>query len=198
MISGYRRRQYILVFWLLYSTGMRVGEVCSIKKDSIDLDAGAIAVRHAKNDKDRRVFLCQSVVCLLRDYCDAMSNEVFWGKGDHLFAQPNGQRLKEDVFYTFFRRCLWDAGISHGGRGKGPRVHDIRFTFACHKLSQWVREGADLNALLPYLATYMGHADTRCTEYYLRLTAEMYPNITASVEESCGWMIPEGAADGWG
>lgn len=92
--------------------------------------------------------------------------------------------------YGFFRQALWNAGISHGGRGKGPRVHDLRFTFACHRLRAWVREGADVNALMPVLATYMGHADTRCTEYYLRLTAELHLGMVAQVERECGWVVP--------
>jgi integrase len=196
MIRDFRRAQYVLAFWLLYSTGMRVGEVCNLKKCDVDLDEGMITVRHAKNDKDRKVPVCASVLKRLRNYWDKMSLEAFWSKGISLFAQPGGGALTQRSVYTFFRQCLWAAKISHGGKGKGPRVHDIRFTYSCHKLREWVRSGADINALLPYLATYMGHADTRCTEYYLRLTADLYPTITAMVEVSCSWMIPEGSLDG--
>lgn len=50
------------------------------------------------------------------------------------------------------------------------------------RLRNWVKEGQDINALMPYLCAYMGHSDTRCTEYYLRLTAELYPEIVAKCE----------------
>lgn len=62
--------------------------------------------------------------------------------------------------------------------------------FACHRLRGWVEAGDDVNALMPYLAAYMGHADTRCTEYYLRLTAELFPGMVAQVERECGWVVP--------
>ena len=51
-------------------------------------------------------------------------------------------------------------------------------------------EGADVNAMMPVLAAYMGHADIRCTEYYLRLTAETCPGMVAQVERECGWVVP--------
>jgi integrase len=195
MIKDFRRAQYVLIFRLLYSTGMRIGEVCGLKKCEVDLDDGMITVRHAKNDKDRKVPVCDSVLELLRSYWNTMSLEGFWGRSEFLFAQPGGGILSQGVVYTFFRQCLRAVGISHGGRGKGPRVHDLRFTYSCHKLREWVQSGTDINAMLPYLATYMGHADTRCTEYYLRLTADLYPNITALVEESSSWMIPQEYSD---
>ncbi|MBR3384496.1 MAG: hypothetical protein IKG69_04725 [Atopobiaceae bacterium] len=47
-----------------------------------------------------------------------------------------------------------------------------------------------MNVLMPVLAAYMGHADTRCTEYYLRLTAELYPGMVEQVERECGWVEP--------
>ena len=108
----------------------------------------------------------------------------------HIWSLTEGRPLTVRYMYGFFREALWGAGISHGGRGKGPRVHDLRFTFACHRLRSWVAEGADVNALMPVLAAYMGHADTRCTEYYLRLTAELYPGMVEQVERECGWVVP--------
>lgn len=52
-----------------------------------------------------------------------------------------------------------------------------------HRLRDWVIDGRDISALFPYLCAYMGHADTRCTEYYLRLTAELYPDIVIKSEK---------------
>ena len=83
------------------------------------------------------------------------------------------------------------AGISHGGRGHGPRVHDLRHTYAVHVLRKWVRGGVDLTTALPYLSAYMGHSGIRSSQYYLRLTAELYPDITCALEQEFGWMIPE-------
>lgn len=186
-----RYAQYALALRLLYATGMRVGEACALRKGDVDLESGVIVVRHGKNDKDRYVPLHPSMTSRLSSFAASASIENSRYSGHESFwSLPEGAPLNQRAIYSFFRKALWKAGISHGGRGKGPRVHDLRFTFACHRLRDWVRQGADINALLPVLAAYMGHADTRCTEYYLRLTAELFPNLVASVERLCGWMVP--------
>ena len=186
-----QRAQASLVLRLLYSTGMRCGEACGLAKGDVDLEANVLAVRHAKNDKDRLVPIHASVSGRMRAFESAAAlAHPQYGSHDGFWSLPEGRPLTVRYVYGFFRDALWGAGISHGGRGKGPRVHDLRFTFACHRLRAWVAEGADVNALMPVLAAYMGHADTRCTEYYLRLTAELYPGMVERVERECGWVVP--------
>lgn len=186
-----QRAQMGLVLRLLYSSGLRVGEACGLRKEDVDLNSGVLTVRHAKNDKDRTVPMHPAMAERMRAFSQAAQLEHPQYPGHGLFwSLPEGRPLSTRSVYGFFRDALWRAGISHGGRGKGPRVHDLRFTFACHRLRGWVDAGDDVNALMPYLATYMGHADTRCTEYYLRLTAEQFPGMVAQVERECGWVIP--------
>ena len=180
-----------LILRLLYSSGLRSGEACGLRKEDVDLGAGVLTVRHAKNDKDRTVPMHPAMTERMRVFSHAAQlghpqyadHRLFW-------SLPEGRPIGTRSVYGFFRDALWKAGISHGGRGKGPRVHDLRFTFACHRLRRWVESGDDVNALMPYLATYMGHSDTRCTEYYLRLTAEQFPGMIAQVERECGWVVP--------
>ena len=86
---------------------------------------------------------------------------------------------------------LTDAcGIPHRGRGKGPRVHDIRHTFAVHTIERWYKEGTDLGVMLPVLATYLGHQGLAGTQRYLRLTPDIFPDITALLEKTVGCVIP--------
>jgi integrase/recombinase XerD len=92
--------------------------------------------------------------------------------------------------YKNFRRFLWQARISHGGPGRGPRVHDLRHTFAVNNLRSWFASGEDAGALLPVLQAYMGHSSISDTAYYLRLTAESYPQITARVRQAAGDIVP--------
>ena len=92
--------------------------------------------------------------------------------------------------YHNFRRFLWQAGISHGGPGHGPRVHDLRTTFAVNNLRSWFAQGRDVGALLPVLQAYLGHASIADTAYYLHLTAESYPDITARVQQAIGDVVP--------
>lgn len=188
------RSQAALVMRLLHSTGMRCGEACGLAKGDVDLDARMLTVRHAKNDRDRLVPLHPAVAERLRGVSGALAAaQPKYASHDRPWSPPGGRPLTTQCVYLHFRRALWEAGISHGGRGKGPRVHDLRFTFACHRLRAWAREGADVNAPMPVLAAYMGHADTRCTEYYLRLTAELYPGMVEQVERGCGWVVPSRA-----
>ena len=80
--------------------------------------------------------------------------------------------------------------IPHGGRGQGPRLHDLRHTFAVHRLAQWYHDGADLQAKLPVLATYMGHRTVRGTQRYLQLTAELFPELSRRLDTAYGALIP--------
>jgi integrase len=88
---------------------------------------------------------------------------------------------------------LRECGIPHLGRGKGPRLHELRHAFAIHTLARWYREGDDLSAKLPLLATYMGHQSLVGTQRYLRLTPEIFPDIRTRLEEFIGQAIPRRA-----
>ena len=110
--------------------------------------------------------------------------------GDWFFPGRAGQPLTLGNVDKNFRRFLWQARIPHGGRGHGPRVHDLRHAFAVNNLRSWFARGEDVGALLPVLQTYMGHSSIADTAYYLRLTAESYPHITARVQRALGDVVP--------
>jgi integrase/recombinase XerD len=78
----------------------------------------------------------------------------------------------------------------HGGKGHGPRVHDLRHVFAVNNLRSWFAAGEDVGALLPVLQPYMGHSSIADTDYYLRLTAESYPHIAAAIQRAFGDIVP--------
>ena len=73
------------------------------------------------------------------------------------FSPPDKTMISPMTVYQRYRRYLEVADISHGEKGQGPRLHDIRHTFAVHVLQKWIKEEADLTAMLPILSTYMGH-----------------------------------------
>jgi integrase len=81
--------------------------------------------------------------------------------------------------------------VRKGTGGKGPRLHDLRHTFAVRVLNKWVRDGNNLTTALPYLAIYMGHEGLKACQHYLRLTAVMFPELIRTVEKEYGWIIPE-------
>ncbi|MEG6521783.1 tyrosine-type recombinase/integrase [Desulfotomaculum sp. 1211_IL3151] len=189
--TPFRQIQFSLLFRLLYGTGMRISEVLSLTKDDLDLKAGTVFIKQTKFGKERILPLASSLINRSIDYATKMQVYPAWSKSICFFPNSIGRKYDETSIYHHFRRYLWRAGISHGGRGKGPRVHDFRHTFAVHCLRNWVREGRDLTTALPYLSTYMGHVGSRSTQYYLRLTAELYPDIVLGLDAAYDWMIPE-------
>ena len=175
------------VFRLLYGCGFRVREVLSLRIRDVDLNQGIITVRQGKFRKDRLVPPAMSLVNRLRKYAGHFDSRppdaVF-------FPGPNGRPFALRTVYTLFREMLLQCGIPHAGRGKGPRIHDYRHLFALHTLRRWYRDGEDLDAKLPLLATYLGHQHLAGTQRYLHLTSEIFPEITARVQAAFGEVIP--------
>lgn len=172
-----QRKKYPLIFRILYSTGMRIGEVLCLKVKDVDLKRRTFTIRHAKNHSERIIPVHENTIKRLQLY---MIEEKIFKDDQYIFANRDGGHIRVSTIDFFFLRFLRLAGIPHPK--DGPRVHDFRHTFCVHRLRNWVLEGKDINALFPYLCAYMGHADTRCTEYYLRLTADLYPDIVYKAE----------------
>ena len=78
----------------------------------------------------------------------------------------------------------------HSNLSASRRTHDLRHSFAVSNLRCWFTHGQDVGALLPVLQTYMGHSSLNDTAYYLRLTADSYPDITARVQQATGDVVP--------
>lgn len=176
-----------LLFRLLYGSGLRVSEALNLQCQDIDLDAGTITILHAKNNRDRLVPLATSLVEKFRKLFSEL--HTCSDKSTYFFISPTGGRLDKSTVYCRFRDYLLMAEISHTQRG--PRVHDLRHVFAVHCLKKWVLSGGELTTMMPYLAAYMGHADFRGTQYYLRLTADLYPDLISRIEAEFGYVIPE-------
>jgi len=178
-------------FRLLYGTGMRVSEALNLLVKDFNPAEGILTVYHAKNNKDRLVPLSPS---LSRRIIELMEKIHKFSKDtDYLFPSKNGSRIDQSTIYRRFRGYLQRAGIPH--TDAGPRVHDFRHNYAVKCLKRWVLAGEELTNILPYLAAYMGHSDFRGTQYYLRLTADLYPDIISRTEDDFGYLIPEGGMD---
>jgi integrase/recombinase XerD len=109
---------------------------------------------------------------------------------DYFFMKRDKTAIASCTVYKNFRKILWKTGISHGGKGRGPRLHDLRHTFAVHSLNQMTRQGVELYCALPILSTYLGHASVQATERYVRLTEEAYPEILDAVSQTCAYIFP--------
>ena len=175
-----------VLFRTIYACGLRCSEARLLRPDDVDTDAGVLQIRDAKGGKDRQVPVSESLRVRIADYRTQFDGRP--GR-DWFFPGRAGLALTLGNVEKNFRRFLWQALIPHGGPGRGPRLHDLRHTFAVNNLRLWFAQGHDVGALLPVLQTYMGHSSLGDTAYYLRLTAESYPDITARVQQATGDVV---------
>ena len=172
-----QRKKYPVILRILYSTGMRIGEVLSLQLKNIDFKNNTITILQAKNQSERVIPIHQNTAKLIHEYI--LEHKIFEAE-QYVFENTKGLPISGVTVNHAFLALLRIAHIPHPTNG--PRIHDFRHTFCVHRLRDWVLENRDITALFPYLCAYMGHADTRCTEYYLRLTADLYPDIVRKLE----------------
>jgi len=178
-----------LLFRMLYGCGLRISEALALKVSDVNLQDGVLTIAGSKFGKDRIVPLCSSLHVKCLEYAEQVHGRS--GQDAPFFPTSHEKSLHMRCAYAYYRRFLWAADISHGGRGKGPRLHDLRHTFAVHSLKRFVANGDDLLAMLPRLSAYLGHIGLDSTQHYLRLCADVFPQVAASVENTFGSMIPE-------
>ena len=185
----YRHLIMPVIFRMIYMCGLRASEARLLKVSDVDLEAGILSIHQSKKDNSRLVPMSN---CLIKR-CRAFSNQVHSNSipDDYYFQALNSKPMTIGNLYKNFRRFLWQAKISHGGMGKGPRIYDFRHTHAIHCLKKWSEQQKDLNVYLPMLKTYMGHDSFEETAYYLHLTADVFPEITLKIETQYPGIIPE-------
>lgn len=166
---------------LLYSTGMRIGEALNLNNKDVDMSDKVIYIRHPKNKMERKLPVIGSLHCVLLQYIENRSKLPLQCVGlpdKPFFISLNGTRIRKDAVLRWFIRILQICGIQYMP-GKGPRVHDLRHTFAVHALEWASRNGVDLYNTLPVISVALGHKCVTDTEHYVRITRQIYPDLTA-------------------
>ena len=160
---------------VLYGAGLRRGEALRLTLADIDLRAAVLTVREAKFDKTRLIPLGPQLARVMREY--AAQRTTCGASQAHeapFFVNRDGTPLAARTVSKAFVQLRRAAGV---GRGKGarnqPRLHDLRHSFAVHRLTAWYRQGADVQRMLPLLSTYLGHASVAGTQVYLTMTPEL-------------------------
>jgi integrase/recombinase XerD len=188
---SYRNAVDPVLFRFLYGTGVRISEALNLVLNDVNVESGIATIRAAKNMKDRLIPMADSLtkrIIIFMNGFHRSSDSKMW-----LFPScHNGTmgQMDKSTAYNHFRDYLLMADIPH--TSVGPRIHSLRHGFAVKCLKKWVLDGNDLTVLLPYLSAYMGHSDFRATQYYLRLTSDLFPEIVRRVEAEFGYVIPEG------
>jgi integrase/recombinase XerD len=184
----YRHLIMPVIFRMIYLCGLRVSEARLLKVADVDLEKGVLTIHQSKKDNSRLVPMSDFLTKLCRHFSRQVHLHSI--EKDYYFPALNGKPMTLGNVYHNFRRFLWRAGISHGGRGCGPRIYDFRHLFAINCLKKWAEQGKDLTVYLPILKTYMGHDSFDETAYYCRLTADVFPHITLKIETQYPGVIP--------
>lgn len=188
-MSAYSNKALIdpVLFRVLYGTGTRVSEALKLTLADADTRAGTLKIRDSKNGHSRTIPITARLAGTLDAYLVAAHPTP--EPNDYVFyTKAPGRPMDQSTLYLRFRGYLADAGIPHFVGG--PHPHSLRHGFAVVNLRRWAADGADLAAVLPYLACYLGHTDLRGTQYYLRLTADAYPDVVAKAQLRFGYVIP--------
>jgi len=187
--SPYAHIVFPVLVRMLYGCGLRISEACKLRVRDVDLKNGVLTIWQSKNGNSRLTPMSDSLVAACRDYANAMPAPK--SEDAPFFPTRFGGAYGQRGPYHQFRIMLKRAGISHGGRGKGPRLHDFRHTFAVHAMRQLVRNGKSLYVTSPILSAYLGHQSLSATQKYLRLTADVYPEVVRKFEAGFGGVVPE-------
>jgi integrase len=168
-----RPKTYTTLFGLLYTTGLRCSEAFALNLGDVDLDRNLLSIRKGKFGKSRWVPISPSTSVALQNYIRERAGVAPATAERPLFLTSTSRRVYHTNADLAFRKVLTQCGL-RGGRGcPGPRMHDLRHSYACTPLRKWYRECKYAQTLLPALATYLGHVNVSSTQAYLRATAEL-------------------------
>ena len=167
---------------LLYGAGLRVSEAIQLDRRDVNLKESLLTVRQTKFGKTRLVPFGSDLGRALTEYARRTSTAA-----GPFFTTRKGTQVKHDTFRHNFRLLCDRAAIRRddGGRFQ-PRLHDLRHTFAVHRMTSWYRQGADVQKLLPQLSTYLGHVRLKDTQVYLKMTPELLQAASQRFERYAG------------
>ena len=160
---------------LLYGTGLRISEAIGLNRTDVDLCDGILTVRDTKFYKTRLVPIGSDLIRVLTVYEAQRSTHLLGGAPDTPFLLTRGdKRLSRATAEEYFKHLRVAVGVRRDdGARYQPRLHDMRHTFATTRHIRWYHDGADVQRLLPQLATYLGHVNIGGTQNYLSLTPEL-------------------------
>jgi site-specific recombinase XerD len=175
-VAALRGSTYQTLLGLLYSTGLRISEAMDLNLMDFHRNDSRLYVAQGKFRKPRWLPLSDSTVAALSEYVDRRQQTKPCSPDSPLFLNQRGRRLQHCTVCHTFHHLLRQCEIPQQGRRR-PRLHDLRHTFAVHRLFIWYRESGDINARLPWLSTYMGHVNINSTQVYLHPTVELLEQV---------------------
>lgn len=176
-------------FGLMYACGLRTCEARNLSVADVDLDKYTLDILRSKGDRSRRLFINDEVADMLLS-CHRENTRHFGPDRPAFFVNAAGNPVTRDGVGKLFNR-VWDAaGLARSLGTKQPRPYSFRHHFAYANIERWAREGADVEAMVPFLARYMGHSSFESTYYYVHTSPDFmagYADVIRSMED----ILPE-------
>lgn len=188
--KGYPIRHFVFptLIRLLYCCGLRPCEARKLRVADVDLEKGRLDIVESKGHKSRIVMMADDVTEICQRYNETVS-KIMPGR-ELFFPDSNGNIYGKVGLEKAFRIAKAKAGIGTSGE-HSPRLYDFRHTFATHRLYQWMHEGKDVTAMLPYLSAYMGHAQLSDTYYYIHLVPGLFETMAGFDYSASEHLLPE-------
>jgi integrase len=162
---------------LLAATGLRPGEASALEIGDVDLQNGVLIIRESKFGKSRHVPIHPSTVAALKHYAHRRDQIFRPPCNSCFFVSDRGAALDLGTVRQWFCKISRTCGLrkrAEGHRcGRGPRLQDLRHTFATKRMVEWYRSGCNVTVQMPKLATYLGHSSVGCTYWYIQAVPEL-------------------------
>jgi site-specific recombinase XerD len=163
------------ILLLLYGAGLRVSESVALTLEDLDLPNAVITIRDTKFNKTRLVPLGLELNRAMAQYAASRTKAGYAQTSSaRFFVLRRGGPVSVQLIEQRFKYLREQVGIRRtDGARYQPRLHDLRHSFSVHRLISWYQQGADVQNLLPQLATYLGHVNIAATQVYLTMTPEL-------------------------
>jgi integrase/recombinase XerD len=169
---------YHYLIGLLATTGLRVSEAVGLLES--DLTSDGLQIRETKFRKTRLVPIDQSTRTALAEYL-ALRRRI-GGLDPHLFVLSTGEPPDSASISRAFIKLARQIGLRGPQGERGPRLHDLRHSFAVRSLEQCGSDRAAINRHMLALSTYLGHSCLSDTYWYLEATPVLVRQIADATE----------------
>ena len=188
--SPLRPENLRIAILLLSSAGLRRGELLRLTLGDFDATQGTLLIRGTKFHKTRIIPLSSSVSSELSAYLAMrhksrlpmeVASPLIWNG----YGGPQGKGYTGTGFsHNWSALCM--ALKIFTDKGKPPRIHDVRHSFAVNVLKRCYLDGEDVQAKLPLLSIYMGHVSVASTHYYLSFVEEIRSEASKRFHQNFG------------
>ncbi|MCZ2248060.1 MAG: tyrosine-type recombinase/integrase [Bacteroidia bacterium] len=182
---GLRSSTFSTMFGLVGVSGLRISEAVALDRRDVDLQTGLLTIRETKFGKTRVVPVSETTLVALRRYAKVRDRALPVATSPAFFISEYGRRVTGWAARYNFASVSRAVGLRKpaGGyrHGRGPRVHDLRHSFAVRTMIDWYRAGVDVEREMPKLSAYLGHAHINDTYWYIEAVPELLQLTTERV-----------------